>query len=275
MLLPRIIATQLTPVTFPKWPTASKQPRQKRTLLSMVSDTRGIRTEGTNSGFTKLLSSMTFIKSLLNEADASRGKGGPYIALDNDQALQLSSEQSQKLKRLTANLPLGVPLQSYELSSSFGSRIDPINHEPAFHPGLDMEAPIGSDVYSTGAGTVTFTGSMGGYGRAVEIDHGYGVVTLYAHLHRILVANGQNVGSHTVIGEVGSTGRSTGPHLHYEIRLGGAVTDPVQFIALGDAASQLLRRTASDQRVLDRGGDLRDTPGSAPIPPEIAGFDLR
>jgi murein DD-endopeptidase MepM/ murein hydrolase activator NlpD len=111
---------------------------------------------------------------------------------------------------------------------------------------MDMEAPYRSDVYGTGAGTVIFAGSMDGYGRVVDIDHGYGVVTRYAHLHRILVTKGESVGLHTVIGEVGSTGRSTGPHLHYEIRVGGAVVDPAQFIMLGDAAAQFLSARAID-----------------------------
>jgi murein DD-endopeptidase MepM/ murein hydrolase activator NlpD len=256
------------PVTLAKWRSAPKLPRQRLTLWHMVSAEKHVSTEGNKNGFFKLLGSMTFIRSVLDEVDASRGEGGPYVALGNDQALQLSSHKIQKLARLTANLPLGIPLKSYELSSRFGSRIDPMDHQPAFHPGLDMEAPSGSGVYSTGAGTVTFTGSMEGYGRVVEIDHGYGVVTRYAHLHRILVAIGQNVESDTVIAEVGSTGRSTGPHLHYEIRVGGAATDPGQFIVLGHAASQLLRRTASEERDLG-------TPSPAPIQPDNSGYEFR
>jgi murein DD-endopeptidase MepM/ murein hydrolase activator NlpD len=241
----------------------------------MVSAKSGVSTDSYKSGFTHLLGSMTFIKSVLDEVDASRGKGGPYVALGEDPTLQLNSKKIQKLKRLTANLPLGIPLQNYELSSRFGSRVDPINHEQAFHPGLDMEAPSGSDVYSAGAGRVTFTGSMGTYGTVIEIDHGYGVVTRYAHLHRILVAKGRNVESHSVIGEVGSTGRSTGPHLHYEIRIGGAAADPLEFITLGDAASQLLGTIASDERALyPRGANFPDGSRPTPIQQDLSGFEF-
>ena len=108
-------------------------------------------------------------------------------------------------------------------------------------------APYRTEVYATGTGTVIFAGDMDGYGRAVEIDHGHGVVTRYAHLHRILVAKGQKIGSHVVIGEVGSTGRSTGPHLHYEIRVAGAAIDPAQFMNLGNTAAQFLSKKAAGE----------------------------
>jgi hypothetical protein len=253
----------------------SPQPNSR--LLHLVSAERDGSPNGTTTEFKRLLNSMGFIKSLLDELRAaSNGEGGPYIALGDGRVLQLSSEKLSALKRQAANLPLGIPLKNYELSSGFGSRVDPINHRPAMHLGIDMEAPYGSDVYGTGAGTVIFAGSMEGYGRVVEIDHGYGVVTRYAHLHRILVAKGQSVVSHTVIGEVGSTGRSTGPHLHYEIRVGGAVVDPAQFIILGDAAAQFLRSTASDgQNLNSRDGDRHGAPSPAQMTPDIAGYDFR
>jgi murein DD-endopeptidase MepM/ murein hydrolase activator NlpD len=102
-----------------------------------------------------------------------------------------------------------------------------------FHPGVDLAAPYKTPVYSTAPGKVVFTGVMNGYGRVVEIDHGHGIETLYAHLHRILVARGQYVGAHHEIGQLGSTGRSTGPHVHYEIRVDGTPVDPEKFIQAG------------------------------------------
>ena len=251
--------------------------QRKGQLLRMASAERSAPAEGNTIPFKRLLGSMGFIKSLLDEVGAMSGaKGGPYIALGDGRALQLDSAKLRELKRLVANLPLGIPLKSYELSSGFGPRVDPINHSPALHPGIDMAAPYQSDVYGTGAGTVIFAGSMDGYGRVVEIDHGSGVVTRYAHLHRILVAKGETVGSHTVIGEVGSTGRSTGPHLHYEIRVGGAVVDPAQFIMLGDAAAQFLRSTASDgQNLNSQDDDRHGAPSLEQMIPDIAGYDFR
>ena len=236
------------PVTLEAWHAAPMLSEPKTPLLRVASAERGAPAERNKGEFKRLLGSMGFIKSLLDEAGgASSRAGGPYIALGNGRALQLDSEKLRELQRLAANLPLGIPLKNYELSSGFGSRVDPINHDPAFHAGIDMEAPYRSDVYGTGVGTVIFAGSIAGYGRIVEIDHGYGVVTRYAHLHRILVAKGENVGLHTVIGEVGSTGRSTGPHLHYEIRVGGAAVDPTQFFMLGDAAAQFFSVRAIDE----------------------------
>jgi murein DD-endopeptidase MepM/ murein hydrolase activator NlpD len=117
--------------------------------------------------------------------------------------------------------------------------VDPINHRESFHPGLDMDAPYRTTVYSTGAGTIIFTGNMDSYGRVVEIDHGHGIITRYAHLHRILVAKGQKVGLHTPIAELGSTGRSTGPHLHYEVRLDGQAVDPAKFMQAGKNVVQV------------------------------------
>ena len=144
------------------------------------------------------------------------------------------------MKKLAKNLPLASPLNGpYQLGSDYGARIDPINHKESFHPGLDLDAPYRTTVYSTGAGSVIFTGNMDSYGRVVEIDHGHGIVTRYAHLHRILVAKGQKVGLHTPIAELGSTGRSTGPHLHYEVRVDGQTVDPAKFMQAGKNVVQV------------------------------------
>lgn len=172
-------------------------------------------------------------------ASASEGQGGPYIALNGPRAAELEKSRQEQLKRLAKVLPLRSPLDEYQLRSDFGPRIDPINHRASFHPGLDLAAPYKSHVYSTGPGTVIFTGTREGYGRMVEIDHGHGIVTRYAHLHRILVARGQKVAAHTVIGELGSTGRSTGPHVHYEVDVDGTPLDPAKFMEAGKNVVQI------------------------------------
>jgi len=172
-------------------------------------------------------------------ASSSEGQGGPYIALNGPRAAELEKSRQEQLKRLAKVLPLRSPLDEYQLRSDFGPRADPINHRASFHPGLDLAAPYKSHVYSTGPGTVIFTGTREGYGRMVEIDHGHGIVTRYAHLHRILVARGQKVAAHTVIGELGSTGRSTGPHVHYEVDVDGTPLDPAKFMEAGKNVVQI------------------------------------
>ncbi len=170
------------------------------------------------------------------------GEGGPYIALGSPRAQEIENQERLKdLKKLAKMLPLGAPLAHYVVTSGFGPRIDPINHLPSFHPGIDLAAPYKSPVYSTGPGRVVFTGWKEGYGRTVEINHGHGIVTLYAHLHRILVARGERVHTHEEIGQLGSTGRSTGPHVHYEIDVKGTPLNPAKFIAAGKSVKNVVQ----------------------------------
>ncbi|HTZ80184.1 MAG TPA: peptidoglycan DD-metalloendopeptidase family protein [Stellaceae bacterium] len=172
---------------------------------------------------------------------APKGEGGPYIALDK--AKPMSPEELAKreetLRKLVKLLPLASPLSHYEVESPYGPRIDPINKREGFHPGVDLGGPFRSPVYSTGPGVVTFAGVRGQYGKFVEIDHGMGIVTHYAHLHRIMVTRGQKVTVHQQIGELGSTGRSTGPHLHYEVVMDGETLDPAKFLEAGKSVVQI------------------------------------
>ena len=161
-----------------------------------------------------------------------QGEGGPFIALDK-RSLAAENARAEQLRSILKTLPLRAPLTHYELASTFGPRIDPLNHRQAFHPGLDLIAPYKTPVYSTAPGTVIFTGVKEGYGKMVEIDHGHGIVTRYAHLHRIMVVRGQKVAAHHEVGQLGSTGRSTGPHLHYEVLVDGTALDPEKFLQAG------------------------------------------
>ena len=126
--------------------------------------------------------------------------------------------------------PHGVPVRTNSVTSEFGSRWHPISGGYRFHTGLDLAAPQGAAVAATSPGTVVVAGWCGGYGQCVTIDHGGGVLTLYGHLSRIDVAPGQRVGQGQPIGLVGSTGRSTGPHLHYEVRINGQAVDPSAYL---------------------------------------------
>lgn len=161
-----------------------------------------------------------------------QGQGGPYVALDKKH-LAGADTRGEELQKILKALPLAAPLAHYSLASEFGSRVDPVNHRQAFHTGLDLVAPYRSAVYSTAPGTVIFTGVKDNYGKVVEIDHGHGIVTRYAHLHRFVVARGQKVAAHFQVGELGSTGRSTGPHLHYEVLVNGTAQDPEKFLQAG------------------------------------------
>ncbi len=161
-----------------------------------------------------------------------QGQGGPYIALDK-RHMAGAEARGEELQKILKTLPLAPPLAHYNIGSEFGSRVDPMNHRQAFHTGLDLVAPYRSAVYSTAPGTVIFTGVKDNYGKVVEIDHGHGIVTRYAHLHRFVVARGQKVPAHFQVGELGSTGRSTGPHLHYEVLVNGTAQDPEKFLQAG------------------------------------------
>ncbi|MGH7125926.1 MAG: peptidoglycan DD-metalloendopeptidase family protein [Stellaceae bacterium] len=173
----------------------------------------------------------------------AKGEGGPYIALGgpNQISAQDQAAREETLRKLLKTLPLAAPLGQYDIGSPFGARVDPINHRQGFHPGVDLVAGFRSPVYSTAPGVVTFAGPRDTYGKFVEIDHGNGIVTHYAHLHRITVARGQRVGAHQEVGELGSTGRSTGPHLHYEVVVDGEPLDPEKFLEVGKSVVQVKR----------------------------------
>jgi len=129
-----------------------------------------------------------------------------------------------------AVMPSGSPLRYGSISSGYGSRRHPIYGEVRFHAGIDMAAPYGTPVYATSSGVILVAGPCGGYGQCVAIDHGGGVVSVYGHLSRIDVYPGRKIGSGQELGLVGSTGVSTGPHLHYEIRVNGNPVNPRPYL---------------------------------------------
>jgi murein DD-endopeptidase MepM/ murein hydrolase activator NlpD len=138
-----------------------------------------------------------------------------------------------RLRRGLTGLPLRRPVNEPDLSSPFGSRRDPFFGGWAHHSGLDFRGETGEPVHAAGAGTVEAAGRNGGYGLAVDIDHGNGLSTRYGHLSAILVREGQRVTAGQVIGRIGSTGRSTGPHLHWETRVNGDAVNPDRFMRVG------------------------------------------
>ncbi len=142
---------------------------------------------------------------------------------------KLINNQEAKLSSIPAIQPVSNK-QLNRIASGFGQRIDPVYGTPKMHKGLDFAAPQGTPIYATGDGVVTDAGfSESGYGNHVEINHGYGYQTLYGHMVRVKVRRGQKVKRGEVIGWVGSTGKSTGPHCHYEVMVNGNNVDPVYF----------------------------------------------
>jgi murein DD-endopeptidase MepM/ murein hydrolase activator NlpD len=141
------------------------------------------------------------------------------------------SRESRSLLHVTM-VPAGWPVNG-RLESGYGVRSDPFSSEGAYHTGLDISAPIGTNVAATADGVVVQAGmsaGFGGYGRLVVVDHGNGYQTYYGHLSRVRVMPGQEVRQGDVVGEVGMTGRTTGPHLHYEVRVGAAPVNPYRFL---------------------------------------------
>lgn len=174
------------------------------------------------------------VERLLAKFSTSRAEGGPFVPPPKGGKLpdQLGMQKLLALHRLAKALPISTPLGSYRLTSPFGIRHDPFNGREEFHTGVDLSAPFMTPVYATAPGTVTYAGWRTGYGKVVEIDHGNGISTRYAHLHRYTVLVGQKVRAHTQVGYVGTTGRSTGPHVHYEVLVNGEPQNPEKFFSL-------------------------------------------
>ncbi len=150
--------------------------------------------------------------------------------LEQAQKAYLAVDDIRYYQDAMKKIPLGKPVWTYWLSSAFGKRSDPFNAKSATHKGVDLASNKGNKIKSMAEGKVTRAGTNGGYGKMVEIDHGNGFKTKYAHMNTIYVKTGQLISQGETIGEVGSTGRSTGPHLHYEILYEGVNLNPMVFI---------------------------------------------
>ena len=183
------------------------------------------------------------VETLVTRAkeDLPSAAGGPFVAVVADTGAfseNVGAIASDVGERIVRVLPLSAPLDQYRIGSGFGRRSDPLNGQRAMHTGLDFNAPVKTPVLSTAPGRVVFAGWHREYGRLVEIDHGFGIRTRYAHLSEISVAQGQEVANRARIGLLGSSGRSTGPHLHYEILADGKPMNPINFL---EAARHVLK----------------------------------
>jgi murein DD-endopeptidase MepM/ murein hydrolase activator NlpD len=172
------------------------------------------------------------------------GIGGPFVPVtlpSESQSFEktlarvnVARAYADKLNATLINVPVREPVTGeIDFSSPFGVRVDPFLHVPAMHTGIDFRGEYGEPIHATAAGTVTSAGWSGGYGQMVEVDHGNGLATRYGHMSEIDVHVGQSIHIGQVVGRLGSTGRSTGPHLHYETRVEGEAVNPEKFLKAG------------------------------------------
>jgi murein DD-endopeptidase MepM/ murein hydrolase activator NlpD len=174
--------------------------------------------------------------AVVAKTDPERDAHAAFLA--HLRALGQKLAEMRRLRAAAAAAPLLHPTKTSLQSSGFGVRLDPFTNRPALHPGLDFPAPWGTPVFATAGGVVAFAGRSETYGNLIEIDHGHGLRTRFAHLAAFWVRPGQHVEARQPLGAVGSTGRSTGPHLHYEVWMDGQAKDPEGFLRAGDHVHQ-------------------------------------
>lgn len=178
-----------------------------------------------------------FDLSKLNNIKIQNEIGGPLELEDKDNNIAYSiydkGARFEILRETFLSVPLAAPINKYYITSSYGYRKDPYTKRRAFHKGIDLGAAWGSDILSTASGIVSFVGNNGDYGKSVFIDHGNGIETRYAHLSKIFVKEGEIVDLGNIIGKIGNTGRSTGKHLHYEIKINNKARNPWPFLNIG------------------------------------------
>ena len=223
-------------------------PKSRPSLASLESSIDSVRAESSRIG-TKLATRLRALSKLLAKAgldvdrlvaeatpaagQLSEGQGGPLVpatgrgagrALERAAAADL--DRLQRMQSVLLAMPLAAPMTEYKLNSGFGYRRDPFRRRGAVHTGLDFGGPRNAPIHATAPGTVVESGRAGAYGIMVVVDHGMGIETRYAHLSRALVRVGDKLTTGKTIGTMGRTGRATGHHLHYEIRVNGRALNP-------------------------------------------------
>ena len=210
-------------------------------ILDKIAKLSGKEIEEIKDSLNKINSSLKEKNRYYNPlANIKKGEGGSYIPAEKvskDLTKKISStfeiiDTLTNYKEAVKNIPLGTPVYRYQLSSEFGTRSDPFKQNLAKHKGIDMRASLGSRVSAQAGGKVILSGYQNGYGNVVEIDHGNGFSTKYAHLNKIYVKKGEEIKFNQAIGEVGHTGRATGNHLHYEVLYRGTNVNPLTFVKL-------------------------------------------
>lgn len=176
------------------------------------------------------------------EARVAAPTGGPLLPASAGEAvadqqfrsLFMTWKKLDNLEQGVIAIPSVQPVAKLQFTSNFGIRSDPFRGTAAMHAGVDIPGPVGTPIYATADGIISHSGRAGGYGNLIEINHGKGIATRYGHLSRIMVADNVRVVRGQLIGLMGSTGRSTGPHLHYEVRIDGHAVNPMPFLTTAD-----------------------------------------
>ncbi len=200
-------------------------------------------------------------------SSSAEGVGGPLEPIGGSDAtfkqLFTSWKKLDSISQGAIAVPSEKPVKSAEFTSGFGVRSDPFRHGAAMHTGIDLAGAIGTPIYATADGVVSDAGyNSGGYGNLVKIDHGRGIETRYGHLSAILVSPGQSIVRGQQIGRMGSTGRSTGSHLHYEVRIDGRAVNPIPFMKSTDYLLAMQKNPAGSS--MDGGHVALGGPKSSP-----------
>jgi murein DD-endopeptidase MepM/ murein hydrolase activator NlpD len=241
------IQTSAALTTAPSGDAASEIAAAADAVQDMMDDSRlalAAISKEANSATDEIVSELKAIGIQPSIPEDDDAVGGPFLpATDAPDASTIVDDANavyEALIRFKAargaidEAPIHKPLAgNLRMSSNFGNRKDPFTGRRAFHAGIDFPSPSGTTVLSAGKGTVTFVGQRSGYGNTVEVTHEVGLVTRYGHLSAFLVKEGQKVQTGTPIAKVGSTGRSTGPHLHFEVRRKDTAVDPSRYLAVG------------------------------------------
>jgi murein DD-endopeptidase MepM/ murein hydrolase activator NlpD len=196
------------------------------------------------------------VKKLGIDPKRFTGTGGPFEAVEPLKAadpkfkqLFMSWKKLDQIERGTIAIPSTEPVKGSSFTSGYGVRSDPFRGRAAMHAGIDLAGPIGTAIYATADGFVGRSEWANGYGNLIELNHGRGIQTRYGHLTRSVVSSGQHVKRGQLIGYMGSTGRSTGSHLHYEVRIDGKAVNPVPFMQSNDYLLAVQRRAAAATQV--------------------------
>ncbi len=189
---------------------------------------RGLRTDRIVKGVKGSAMGGPLIPAASAEATADMNADAQF------RSLFMTWKKLDTLEQGVISIPSVQPVQHLSFTSNFGVRSDPFRGTAAMHAGVDIPGPTGTPIYATADGIVNHAGRLGGYGNMIEVNHGKGIATRYGHLSKIIVADNSRVKRGQLIGLMGSTGRSTGPHLHYEVRIDGHAVNPIPFLTTAD-----------------------------------------
>ena len=232
-------------------PTRAEILRMEREVKAMRADVAAIR-EAAQERYLITAAEVRRLGLDPSRVAAQGGVGGPFEAVEpvraadpNFKALFMSWTKLEQLEQGTIAIPSTEPVKGVAFTSAYGVRSDPFKGTRAMHAGIDLAGPIGTPIYATADGTVGRSEWVSGYGNLVELEHGRGIQTRYGHLSRSMVSAGQKVKRGDLIALMGSTGRSTGSHLHYEVRIDGKAVNPIPFMQSNDYLLAVQRRAAA------------------------------